>query len=136
MTKRPGAVTFVGIMMFIGAFGYLLGTIVDIYLWLQPEEAQTWYGARISDWYWIMNGLLNAILVVGFIWIGRLALRGDYAAGMTVNLLAIINLIFSFFNLFHGYGVITLLISVVVLVANNSKAAQDFYKRSLPASAG
>jgi hypothetical protein len=135
MNSRPGAVTFVGIMMFIGAGAYLAGAIVNLFLWLRPDQVQTWYGQPISDWYWVINGGLNLVLVVGFAWIGRMALAGDYAAGVTVNMLAVINLVFAFFSLLHGYGWVALAVSIIVLIANNTAAAQAYYRRNLPAAA-
>jgi len=130
--KRPGAVTFASICMFIGAAGYLAGFIIDIFLIIQPDEKQLFYNNQVSDWYFVINALLDAALVVGFIWIGRMALAGDYGAGMTINLLAIINLVFSLFNIFHGYGWITLIVSVLVLILNNTAAAQNWYRQGLP----
>lgn len=131
MEKRPGTVTFVGIMMFVGAAAYLVGAVIDLFLWLRPDQVQTWFGQPISDWYWVINGTLNVLLFVGFLWIGRLALAGDYGASITVTMLAVLNLIFSFFNILHGYGWVTLAVSVAVLVANNTSSAQAYYRRNL-----
>lgn len=131
MEKRPGTVTFVGIMMFVGAAAYLVGAVIDLFLWLRPDQVQTWFGQPISDWYWVINGTLNVLLFVGFLWIGRLALAGDYGASITVTMLAVLNLIFSFFNILHGYGWVTLAVSVAVLVANNTSSAQAYYRHNL-----
>ena len=129
---RPGTVTFSAWMMFLGALGYLIGFAVNIFLIIQPDEQQLFYGHAASDWYWVIMALLDATLVVGFIWVGRMALAGDYGAGMTITLLALINLVFSFFNIFQGYGWFTLFVSIAVLIANNTRSAQGWYQSHLP----
>jgi hypothetical protein len=129
--SRPGSVTFVSFMMFVGGVAYLFGAALNVYLWFQPGEVQLFYGAEVSDWYWVINGLLSLFLGVAFIWVGRLALAGDYSAGLTITMLAIINIVFSLFNLFSGYGWVTLLVSILVLALNQSRSAQDWYRRSI-----
>lgn len=133
--RRPGAVTFSAIMMFVGAAAYLAGFVLHIWLIIQPDEQQLFYNRPASDWFWVVMALLDATLFVGFIWLGRMAMRGDYGAGMTITLLALINLIFSFFNIFQGYGWVSLFISIAVLIANNTRAAQEWYQRGLPPGA-
>jgi hypothetical protein len=59
-------------------------------------------------------------------------LRGDYGAGMTITLLAVLNIVFSMFRLGHIYGWVTLAISIAVLAANMSASAQDWYRAHLP----
>lgn len=133
MSPRPGAVTFSAIMMFLGALSYAVGVVINIVMLMRPQEQQLLFGATVTDWYWIINGALDAVLVVGFIWVGRMALRGDYGAGMTITMLAVLNIVFSMFRLGHIYGWITLAISLAVLAANMSTSAQDWYRAHLPA---
>lgn len=120
--------------MFVGAAAYLAGAVLDLILWLRPDQVQTWFGQPISDWYWVINGAFNILLVIGFTWIGRQALAGDYAASVTVTMLAVLTLVFSFFNILHGYGWVTMAVAIVVLIANNTASAQAYYRRSLPAA--
>ena len=131
MDRRPGSVTFVAIMMFVAAVAYAFGAVWNFVLWLAPEEQQLFYGRAISDWYWVVNGSLSLLLAVLFVWVARMAMRGDYAAGMTITMLAILNIVFSLFNIFHGYGWVTLAVSVLILVANQSAASQSWYAQSL-----
>lgn len=132
MMSRPATATFAAVMMFIGALGYAAGVAINLTLLLRPNDVQLLYGASVSDWFWIINGTLDAILVVGFIWVGRMALRGDYGAGMTITLLAVLNIFFSLFKLGHLYGWVVLAVSVAVLAANMTASAQAWYRRGLP----
>ena len=132
MTQRPTSVTFAAIMMFIGSVGYAIGVVINLVMLFNPGEQQLLFGSSVTDWYWIINGGLDAVLVVGFIWVGRMALRGDYGAGMTITLLAVLNIVFSMFRLGHIYGWVTLAISIAVLAANMSASAQDWYRAHLP----
>ena len=128
MDKRPPAITVVFVLMMVAAAGYLVGTGLNLFFLFQPEEQQQWFSRPVSDWYFVINAVLDAVLFIGFVWIGRLALRGDYGAGMTVTMLAVINLVFSTFSLIYGYGWVTMLASLAVLVVNTSKPAQAWYR--------
>lgn len=130
--KRPGSVTVVGILMIIAGIAYLVGAAINVWLWVQPGEAQLFFGGGISDWYWVVNGVLSLFLGLAFIWVARLAMAGDYGASVTITMLAIINIVFSLFNIFHGYGWVTLAVSIVVLGLNQGRAAQDYYRQGLP----
>jgi hypothetical protein len=130
--RRPGTVTFAAVMMVVAAVGYAVGFVFNFFLLMRPDQVQTWYGQPISDWYWVINAALDGILVIGFLWVASMAVRGDYGAGMTITLLAILNIVFSLFKLGHIYGWIVLVASIAVLVANQSGSAQAWYRRSLP----
>ena len=127
---RPGAVTFAAIMMFLASVGYAVGAVVCIWLLVNPQD-QTFYGREVSDWFWVFQGVLDVALFIGFIWIGRMALRGDYSAGLTITMLAVLNIFFSLFSLLHIYGAVELALSVAVLIANLTPAAQGWYRRNL-----
>jgi len=128
---RPRAVTFAAIMMFVAAVGYAVGVVVCIWLLANPQD-QPFYGREVSDWFWVFQGALDLALVFGFVWIARLALRGDYGAGMTITMLAALNIFFSLFSFLHVYGAVELVLSVAVLVANLTPQAQAWYVRNLP----
>lgn len=125
---RPASVSFAAAMMFLGALGYVVALGIHLYLVFQPGESQLFYSQPAPDIYWILMACLDFVLAVGFVWIGRLALRGDGGAGMTINLLAIINLVFSLFSILQGVGWATLVISVLVLIANNTSSARAWYQ--------
>ena len=130
---RPAAVTFAAIMMFLAAVGYAVGAVICIWLLVNPQD-QTFYGREVSDWFWVFQGILDLALCVGFLWIGRLALRGDYSAGVTITMLAALNIFFSLFSLLHIYGIVEMALSVAVLVANLTPTSQAWYRRGLPSS--
>lgn len=131
--QRPASVTFAAIMMYVGSFMYAVGVVINIIMLMRPAEQQLLFGSTVTDWYWIINGGLDFVLVIGFAWVAMMALRGDYGAGMTITLLAVLNIVFSMFRLGHIYGWVTLAISVAVLVANMSSSAQEWYRSHLPA---
>jgi hypothetical protein len=128
---RPRAVTFAAIMMLVAAVGYAVGVVVCIWLLANPQD-QSFYGREVSDWFWVFQGALNLALVFGFVWVARLALRGDYGAGMTITMLAALNIFFSLFSLPHIYGAVELALSVAVLVANLTPRARAWYVRNIP----
>ncbi len=130
--QRPATVTFAAIMMYLGSVAYAVGVVINIYMLMHPDEQQLLFGSAVTDWYWIINGGLDFVLVIGFAWVARMALRGDYGAGMTITLLAVLNIVFSMFRLGHVYGWVTLAISIAVLAANMSSTAQDWYRAHLP----
>lgn len=130
--SRPTTVVFVTAMMYVGSFVYAVGVVINLIMFFRPDEVQLLFGSPVNDWYWIINGSLDFILVIGFAWVARMAYRGDYGAGMTISLLAVLNIVFSMFRLGHIYGWITLAISIAVLAANLSSSAQDWYRAHLP----
>ncbi len=132
--RRPASVSFAAAMMFLGSLGYLIALGLSIYRALQPGEEQLFFSQPTSDLLWILTACLDAVLIFGFAWIGRLALRGDPGAGMTINLLALINLVFSLFYILQGVGWATLLISVLVLIVNNTPSARAWYQAGTPLS--
>ena len=125
---RPASVSFAAAMMFLASLGYAVLLVIHVYLIFQPGEAQLFFSTTAPDFYWILMACLDAVLIFGFAWIGLLAMRGDPGAGMTINLLALINLVFSLFNILHGVGWATLLISVLVLIINNTASAKAWYR--------
>lgn len=133
-TSAPGTIVGTAVFMAIGALGYLAGAVFSIWLLMQPAEAQLLYGAAVGDWYWVLNAALDGILVIAFLWLARYAIRGDYGAGMTITLLAILNLFFALFRLGHGYGWVAIAVSIVVLLLNNSPSAQAWYRSHLPST--
>ena len=131
--KRPSSVVFASVMMYVGSFMYAVGVVINLTLFFRPEQVQLLFGSSVNDWYWIVNASLDFILVIGFAWVARMAYRGDYGAGMTITLLAVLNIVFSMFRLGQIYGWITLAISLAVLAANLSSSAQAWYRAHLPA---
>jgi ABC-type Na+ efflux pump permease subunit len=131
--SRPTTVVFATAMMYVGSFMYAVGVVINLIMFFRPDEVQLLFGSPVNDWYWIVNGGLDFILVIGFAWVARMAYRGDYGAGMTISLLAVLNIVFSMFRLGHIYGWITLAISIAVLAANLSSSAQEWYRAHLPA---
>lgn len=119
-SNRPGMVTFLAVLIFIAAFAQVVAAVALIVLAFRPAEVQQLFGASVSDWYWILTAVLDVILALIYIWMGRGLLSGDAQAWMLLNLIAIINIIFSVFQFSTGIGWLTLLVNVVILALNNT----------------
>ena len=85
--ERPGSVKFVTVMMYVAAASYAVGIYINLLLLMRSDQGQLFFDSPVSDWYWIIGALLDFILVVAFIWIARMAWRGDYSAGVLITLL-------------------------------------------------
>ena len=132
MDRAPATVVATAIAMCIGALGYVVGAGYSVWLLMEPAEAQLLYGASVGDWYWILNAGLDLLLAIAFAWLASQALRGNYGAGMTITLLAVLNIVLALFRLGHVYGWVALVVSVVVLALNNSPSALAWYRSRLP----
>lgn len=130
--KRPGTVVVVAIILILIAILNLFASIAALYLGLQPGEAETLYGSSTSDWVWYFSSLLSFVLFLIFIWLARGQLQGSAQSWMIVNVLAIINIFFAFFQLFYGSGFISIILSLLVLVLNNARGAKDYFMSNLP----
>lgn len=125
--KRPGAATLLGFFAYLSAFVQLLTVIAAIFLWLRPGQTQEIFNAPVSDWYWVLMALLSLFLFFAYIWLARGIFAGMPYAYSLVNMLALINLIFGLFSLFQGTGLLSILISIIVLALNNSQSVRAWY---------
>lgn len=130
--KRPGTVVIVAILLVLIGLLNLLAAGGALYLALQPGEAETLYGSSTSDWVWYFSALMSFILFLIFIWLAKGQLKGSAQSWMIVNVLAVINIFFAFFQLFYGTGFITIILALIVLALNNARGAKDFFMSNLP----
>lgn len=127
LRTRPGAATLLGILAYINAILQLLTAIAAIVLLLRPGQVQLLFGDTVNDAYWIISAALSGFLFFAYIWLAKGILAGLDDAWTVVNLLAIINLLFGLFYLLQGTGVLMVLISVLVLVLNNTRSVREWY---------
>lgn len=127
LQKRPGAATVLGILAYLNAIVQLLTAVAAIVLLLRPGQVQLLFGDSVSDAYWIISAALSVFLFFAYIWLAKGIFAGLDYAWTVVNLLAIINLFFGIFYLFQGTGVLMVLISVLVLLLNNTRNVRAWY---------
>ena len=130
LRKRPGAATVLGILAYLNAIIQLITAVAAIVLMFRPGQVQLLFGDSVSDVYWIISAALSGFLFFAYIWLAKGIFAGLDYAWTVVNLLAIINLIFGLFYLFQGTGVLMILISVLVLLLNNTRGVRDWYGTS------
>ena len=130
--RRPASVLIVAVLVIIGAIIQLLSTAFALVLALRPGEAQRFLGHAVSDWYWIGSAVLSLLLALILIWIARGLIQGDPQAWLLVNVLALINLVFSVFQIPYGTGWASLLINALLLILNNTTSARIWFKTDIP----
>lgn len=130
--KRPGSIIIVAILVCLAGFIQLIATAAAIVLILQPGDLQLLQGQAVSDWYWVLTATLSFIMACIYFWIAKGALRGNAEAWMLINILAVINIVFSLFQLAFGTGWVSLLINVLVLMINNTQKARQWYRIPMP----
>lgn len=116
-----------GILAYVNAIIQLISAVAAIVLMLRPGQVQLLFGDSVSDVYWIISAALSGFLFFAYIWLAKGIFAGLDYAWTVVNLLAIINLLFGFFYLFQGTGLLMVLISVLVLLLNNTRGVRDWY---------
>lgn len=124
---RPGTVTALGILAYLVALLQLLSAVAAVILWLRPGRVQQIFETPVSDWYWVTSAALSVFLFFAYIWLARgIFARLDYA-WTVVNLLAIVNLIFGVLYVFQGTGFPMIVLSVLVLLLNNTRGVREWY---------
>lgn len=126
--RRPGSVTAVAVLVFIGALLQFVAAGAAIFLALRPGEVQQLFSQPITDWYWWMTAILSLILGVIYIWIGRGLLTGDPQAWLLVNVLTVINMIFALFQIPFGTGWLALVLGAVILIMNNTMSSRTWFQ--------
>jgi hypothetical protein len=127
LRKRPGAATLLGVLAYINAVVQLLTAVAAIVLLFRPGQVQLLFGDTVNDAYWIISAVLSGFLFFAYIWLGKGIFAGLDYAWTVVNLLAIINLLFGLFYIFQGTGLVSVLISILVLVLNNTRSVREWY---------
>lgn len=124
--KRPVGVTIVAILIILAAlFNIIVGFMLffsafgenPTYINHITGESQT-----VSTFYLWFNGGLMVILGLIYLWLSRLTFAGSATAQMLISVLAVLNIIFGFFNLgYGGWGQIIVNL-IILLIVNTQKA--------------
>jgi len=123
----PRAVWVVLSLLLVSAVAYFLGAAISIALVWRPAESQVLFGAPVSDWYWALSALLFGVVGVVYLVVARSVRAADSGAGLAVSLLGLLGAGFSLLTITHVYGWAVLLVSVILLLANQSRTAQRWY---------
>lgn len=125
--SRPGTVTAVAVLFVLGALVQFFTSIVCVVLVFRPGDVQQFFGAPVSDWYWILTATLSFILALIYLWVAQQQLAGSPEAWLLVNILAIINIIFAFFQIASGTGWVALAVNAIALILNNTAASRNYF---------
>lgn len=128
MPTRPASVTAVIVLLGLAAVLYLAGAIVSIVLLVEPGQRQLFLGGAIDDRFWLLSAALFTALAIVLVLVARSALSGDPGAGVAISLLGLLGAGFSLFAVTHGYGWVILALSLLMLIANQTTSAQQWYR--------
>jgi hypothetical protein len=126
LIKRPVGVTIVAILIVLAAiFNIVIGTLLIFSAFGENPtfinhitgEEQT-----VSGFYLWFNGGLMILLGLIYFWLSKMTMIGSASAHMLISVLAVLNIIFGFFNLgYGGWGQIILNL-VILLIINTNRA--------------
>jgi hypothetical protein len=125
--RRPGAVTVLVGLAWLAAALYVVEAVVSVLRMLGPAHEDVLLGGPTSALFWLVNAAMAALMAVIFGWIGRGLARRDDGARVLVNVVAAISLVFSLFNLAFGVGFVSLVVSAVALVLNNTRSTKNWF---------
>lgn len=126
--KRPATVTILTVLVVLAALVHLLAAVAAIFLIIRPGDVQQFFGAPVSDWYWVLSAVLSFILALIYFWIASMLLTGNPQGWLLVNVLAVINIIFALFSVPLGTGWAQLGLNVIVLLLNNVASSRAWFR--------
>jgi len=131
--KRPFGVTIVGILIIIAAvFNIVVGSMIIFAAFGDnPTFTDHLTGQQItvSTFYLWFNGGLMILLGIIYVWLTRLTFAGSATAQMLISVLAVLNIIFGFFNLGYG-GWLSILVNLAILLIVNTQNAKAWFSQT------
>ncbi len=125
--QRPKIVTALGVLVVLAAVLLLIGAIADVILINRPGDLQRLFGRPVSDTFWIVSATVSVFMALVYLWVSRAVFDGNPLGHMLVNIVAVINLIFGVLLIAEGAGWGEILVNVVILILNNTKASRDWF---------
>jgi len=122
---RPFSVLLVAVLIILAALGNIIMGVVLIFASLGSNPTYTnslGQVATVSGFYLWFNGLMMILLGLIYFWLTRLTLAGSNTAHFLITALAVINIIFGFFQLGYGGWAEIIVNLIVVLLVNTQKA--------------
>lgn len=132
--KRPIGVTIVGILIILAAiFNIVVGAMIIFAAFGDnPTFTDHLTGQQItvSTFYLWFNGGLMIILGLIYFWLSKLTFAGSATAQMLISVLAVLNIIFGFFNLgYGGWGQI--IVNLIILLLVNTQSAKVWFSQTV-----
>ena len=130
--KRPIGVTIVGILIILAAiFNIVVGlTLIVSAFGENPTFTDhiTGQSITVSTFFLWFNGGLMIFLGLIYFWLSRLTFAGSATAQMLISVLAVLNIIFGFFNLgYGGWGQI--IVNLIILLVVNTQSAKNWFSQ-------
>lgn len=132
LLKRPFGVSLVAILIVVAAiFNLILGFVLIFSAFGDNPtfiNHVTGEEQKVSGFFLWFNGGLMILLGLIYIWLAKLAWIGSQTAHVLISVLAVINIIFGFFNLgYGGWGQI--IINLIVLLIVNTQRARLWFSQ-------
>lgn len=130
--KRPIGVTIVAILIVLAAiFNIVLGAMLIFSAFGENPtfinhitgEEQT-----VSGFYLWFNGGLMILLGLIYFWLSKMTMIGSASAHMLISVLAVLNIIFGFFNLAYG-GWGQIIVNLIILLVINTQRAKLWFSQ-------
>lgn len=130
--KRPVGVTIVAVLIVLAAvFNIVVGfMLVFSSFGENPTFVNhlTGESQQVSTLFLWFNGGLMVILGLIYFWLARLTMAGSATAQTLISVLAVLNIIFGFFNLgYGGWGQI--IVNLIILLIVNTEKAKAWFSQ-------
>jgi hypothetical protein len=131
--RRPVGVSIIAILLIVGAIGDIIfGSLLFFSSFGENPtytNALTGESQTVSTFYLWFAGGITVILGLIYIWLAKLAWVGSETAHVVISALAVLNIIFGFFNLGHG-GWLQIIIGLIVVLIVNTQSAMSWFRQN------
>lgn len=129
--NRPVGVSIVVVLIVLSAvFDIMVGTWLVIAAFGSGPTLTDHLGNTIEvpGFYLFLNGALSIILGLMYFWLTKMTLIGSATARTIIIMLSAINLVFGFFRLPFGWGII--LVSLLIILMVNTRSAKEYFTQT------
>ncbi len=130
--SRPIGVTIISILLVVSAIANIIMGFMFIFSAFGENPTYinniTGESVTVSGFFLWFNGGMLILLGLIYFWLSKLAWVGSNTAQVIISVLAVLNIIFGFFNLGHG-GWIQIILGLIVVLIVNTKHAQAWFRQ-------
>ena len=130
--SRPIGVTIISILLVVSAIANIIMGFMFIFSAFGENPTYinniTGEAVTVSGFFLWLNGGMLVLLGLIYFWLSKLAWVGSNTAQVIISVLAVLNIIFGFFNLGHG-GWIQIILGLIVVLIVNTKHAQAWFRQ-------
>ena len=130
--RRPIGVTIISILLVVSAIANIIMGFMFIFSAFGENPTYinniTGESVTVSGFFLWFNGGMLILLGLIYFWLSKLAWVGSNTAQVIISVLAVLNIIFGFFNLGHG-GWIQIILGLIVVLIVNTKHAQAWFRQ-------